>query len=125
MNKKVVVIEEDRIAASEIEKAMKKEKRLKSLNKVGNTFTIIASPSLVASILSPFDFEGPIIEIVCAAALVVGVIMKSIARKGLQDEAINTDGKNHTGFSLDQEDASKVGEIIKSYSTKKEPQLKK
>ena len=75
------------------EELQKKEKTFTTMNKVGNLLTQIGSPVLVGSLVSPFDIEGPVIEIISGIVLIVGTIMKKISLDELEKlEAVKSNG---------------------------------
>lgn len=101
-----VVIEEDRENIKKIENYCKKKKNIELLGKVGNSLTKVGSPVLIGSVLSPFDFEGPIIEIISGVIVLCGIIMKEVSKSKLEKiKAINTDGVSYTKHKLDEDDA--------------------
>ena len=83
------------------EKWKKIEKRGKILFEIGMSGVII-------TVLSPFDFEGQIAEIITAIIAVIGFTMKTVAKNKLSnynDEVFNKQELNQT--------ADKVADAIK------------
>ena len=83
------------------EKWKKVEKRGKLLFEIGMSGVII-------TVLSPFDFEGPIAEILTAIIAVIGFTMKTTAKNKLSnynDDVINKQELNQT--------ADKVADAVK------------
>ena len=66
------------------EELAKKEKNFQTMQKIGNVLTQIGSPVLVGSLVSPFDIEGPTVEIISGVVLVVGTIMKKVSKDELE-----------------------------------------
>lgn len=97
MTPDVVVVSESRSDAEKMKEALaRKEKTCRTINKVGTVLTTIGSPALVASLISPFDFDGPIIEIISGIVLIVGTLMKKFSGDELEEiEAIKTQGEYH------------------------------
>ena len=77
-NSGVVVIESSK------EKNEKIKKRWSTVNEVSNTLTGISTSGFVVSLLSPFDFEGPVIEIITAALAGIGFVMKKVSQSKLK-----------------------------------------
>ena len=74
----------------------KKEKTCRTINKVGTVLTTIGSPVLVGSLVSPFDIEGPLVEIISGIVLVIGTLMKKFSADELEEiEAIKNNGEYH------------------------------
>ena len=94
------------------EELAKKEKRCRTINKVGTALTTIGSPVLVGSLISPFDIEGPFVEIISGIVLVVGTFMKKFSADELEEiEAIKTSGEYHyqkVSSHIDDEDMDNI-----------------
>lgn len=85
----------------ETQKYKKMEKRGKLLFEIGMSGVIV-------TVLSPFDFEGPIAEILTAIIAIIGFVMKTIAKNKLSnndDEVLDKQELNQT--------ADKVADAIK------------
>ena len=85
----------------DITKWKKNEKRGKVLFEIGMSGVII-------TVLSPFDFEGPVAEILTAIIAVIGFTMKTTAKNKLSnynDDVINKQELNQT--------ADKVADAVK------------
>ena len=97
MTPDVMAVSESRSDAEKMkEKLARKEKTCRTINKVGTVLTTIGSPALVASLISPFDFEGPVIEIISGIVLVAGTLMKKFSGDELEEiEAIKSQGEYH------------------------------
>ena len=88
-----LVIKENKNTINDMKaKAAKKEQFYSKIYKIGKD---LSTPILIGSLLSPFDFEGPLIEIVSAVTLGVGLIMKSVGKTGLEEsKAVLTNGSS-------------------------------
>ena len=97
MNPEVLGVSEKRSDVEKMKEALaKKEKRCRIINKVGTVLTTIGSPVLVGSLISPFDFEGPVVEIISGIVLVAGTLMKKFSGDELEEiEAIKSSGEYH------------------------------
>lgn len=109
MTPDVMAISENRTDVEKMkEKLAKKEKTCRTINKVGTVLTTIGSPTLVASLISPFDFEGPVVEIISGIVLVAGTLMKKFSGDELEEiEAIKTQGEYHyqkVSSKIDEQD---------------------
>ena len=98
------------------EELAKKEKNFQTMQKIGNVLTQIGSPVLVGSLVSPFDIEGPTVEIISGVVLVVGTIMKKVSKDELEKlEAIKTNGEYHSSkitHNVDDEDLKNIRETF-------------
>ena len=90
------VIKENKNTINDMKaKAAKKEQFYSKIYKIGKDLSSTSTPILIGSLLSPFDFEGPLIEIVSAVTLGVGLIMKSVGKTGLEEsKAVLTNGSS-------------------------------
>ena len=77
-NSGVVVIESSK------EKNEKLKKRWTTVNEISNSLTGISTSGFVVSLLSPFDFEGPVIEMITAALAGIGFVMKKVSESKLE-----------------------------------------
>lgn len=112
-----IIIEENREEVNKLkEKLDKKEKTFTTLGKVGKSLTNFGMPVFIGSILSPFDFEGPVIEMVSALTLGVGALINTIAKKELEEiKTIRTNGYNNyekINYELDQDTSDKIRNAI-------------
>lgn len=113
MTPDVIAVNEKRSDVEKMkEKLAKKEKTCRTINKVGTVLTTIGSPALVTSLISPFDFDGPIIEIISGIILVVGTLMKKFSGDELKEiEAIKSKGEYHyerVSSNIDDEDMQNI-----------------
>ena len=99
------------------EKNEELKKKWSKVNKVSETLTSISSSGFIISLLSPFDFEGPVIEIVTAAVAAVGFILKKVSESKLnklEDNILdNTDKDTLLNIS------ENLGKVISANSGKK------
>ena len=106
------------------EELAKKEKHFQTMQNVGNVLTQIGSPVLVGSLVSPFDIEGPTVEIISAVVLIVGTIMKKIAGDELEKlEAIKSNGEYHSSkitHNVDKEDIENIKKTFEQIRVKAE-----
>ena len=106
------------------EELKKKEKTFTTVNKVGNLLTQIGSPVFVGSLVSPFDIEGPIVEIISGIVLVIGTLMKKISADELEKlEAIKNNGELHSTkitSNFDKEDIDNIRKTIEQIMVKAE-----
>ena len=99
------------------EKNEELKKKWSKINKVSETLTSISSSGFIISLLSPFDFEGPVIEIVTAATAAVGFILKKVSESKLdklEDNILDNTDKD-TLLTISQN----LGKIIPNNNSKK------
>lgn len=105
------------------EKLAKKEKIFGVLNDVGTAITTFATPTLVGSLLSPFDFDGPVVEIISGVVLLVGIGLKSISKAQLNKiKAMKANGDGsyqEMKFEIDDKDKNNLIEAIAKIAAKK------
>lgn len=110
-----VVINEERENAKKIEEYCKKKRKLEMINKVGDNMVKYGNPILIGSVLSPFDFDGPIIEIVSGVVVLTGIVAKKVSNAQLKKlEAINTNGSTYEVHKMSVEDENNIKESIKN-----------
>ena len=98
------------------EELKKKEKTFTTVNKVGNLLTKIGSPVFVGSLVSPFDIDGPTIEIISGIVLVIGTLMKKISADELEKlEAIKNNGESHATKITSNFDKEDIDNIRKTF----------
>lgn len=78
-SKRVVIAESNEQEIINLTKKWQKNKR------IGNRLLKIGGSSFVVTLLSPFDFEGPIAEIITAIITAAGFILKEIAEYKLEN----------------------------------------
>lgn len=123
-----LVISESKENTEKIKSALeKKEEFYVKLNKTGNVLTTVGKPVLIGSLLSPFDFEGPIIEIASAVTLSIGIIIKTIAKNELKEiKAIKTNGEKYQDVQddIDEKVEKEIQEILDTISKRKSSKKK-
>ena len=77
-NSGVVVIDSSK------EKNEKLKKKWSTINEISSGLTNISTSGFIVSLLSPFEFDGPIIEIVTAVLAALGFVMKKISESKLK-----------------------------------------
>lgn len=105
----------------------KREEFYVKLNKTGNVLTTVGKPVLIGSLLSPFDFEGPIIEITSAVTLSIGIIIKAIAKNELKEiNAIKTNGERcqDVEYDIDEKVEKEIQEILDTINKRKSSKRK-
>jgi hypothetical protein len=113
----VIVVNEDKEIIEKMKnKLARQQEKYEKINDIGIILTNVATPGLAASLLSPFDIEGPIVEVICGIALIAGITMKSIAKNRLDRiNAIKTDGTSEykeLNLSVDEKDKKNLLEVI-------------
>jgi len=105
------------------EELANKKSKYEKMYKVGSLLTTIGEPALAATLLSPFDIEGPVAEIASAVAIVAGIIMKNISQNKLEKiDAIITTGKDSgekMSIKVDEKDANNLKTIFDKYVNSK------
>lgn len=123
-----LVISESKENTEKIKSALeKKEEFYVKLNKTGNVLTTVGKPVLIGSLLSPFDFEGPIIEIASAVTLSIGIIIKAIAKNELKEiKAIKTNGEKYQDVQddIDEKVEKEIQEILDTINKRKSSKKK-
>lgn len=111
------------------EELIKKEKTCKIVNKIGTAMTTVASPTLVASIISPLDIEGPLVEIISGIVLVIGTLMKKFSGDELEEiEAIKNEGEYHykkVSSEVDEKDMENIRAVFDRIREKAENKRQK
>ena len=79
MKNKAIVLESNPQEIEELARKWRKRKRL------GERLVKLGGSGLFVSLLSPFDFEGPVAEIVTAAIAAVGYGIKEAAEYNLEN----------------------------------------
>ena len=73
------------IIDSNKEELAKLTKKWKKIQRTGKTLYRLGTSGFVLTLLSPFDIEGPVAEVVASVVAVVGFSMKTIAKNKLED----------------------------------------
>lgn len=118
-----LMVSENRSDVEKMKEALqKKEKTCRTINKVGTALTTIGSPVLVGSLVSPFDIEGPLVEIISGIVLVIGTLMKKFSADELEEiEAIKNNGEYHyqkVSSHIDDEDMQNIRETFETIKEK-------
>lgn len=104
------------------EELQKKEKTCRTINKVGTVLTTIGSPVLVGSLVSPFDIEGPLVEIISGIVLVIGTLMKKFSADELEEiESIKNNGEYHyqkVSSHIDDDDMENIRSTFEAIKEK-------
>lgn len=105
------------------EELANRKNKYEKMYKVGSLLTTIGEPALAVTLLSPFDIEGPVAEIVSAVAIAAGIIMKNISQNKLEKiDAIITTG-NDSGekmsIKVDEKDVNNLKIIFDKYVNSK------
>lgn len=108
-----LMVSENRSDVEKMKEALqKKENTCRTINKVGTVLTTIGSPVFVGSLVSPFDIDGPVIEIISGIVLVIGTLMKKFSADELEEiEAIKNNGEYHyqkVSSHIDEDDMENI-----------------
>ena len=60
-------------------------RKYKDMKLVGDILLGIGGTGFIGSVLSPFDFEGPIIEILTGMIAIIGIVLKKVGESRLAD----------------------------------------
>lgn len=117
-----VVVTEDKEDIKKMQDSLsKKEEKYLSLYKTGNALKTFGTPVLIASLLSPFDIEGPLIEIVSGVTLAVGAILTTVAKNELEEiKAIKANGTadyQNISYKLDKKDEEDLANVVNKIIT--------
>ena len=117
-NPRVLVVNETKENIDKMTKELeKKKKAFEILGNTGKTITNVSKPAFIGSLLSPFDIEGPLIEIISGVALVAGYAMEKFSKINIEKiDSIMTNGDNSHKVSLEQEDVSRISDAISKRS---------
>ncbi len=96
-------------------------RKYKNMKLVGDILLGIGGTGCVGCVLSPFDFEGPIIEILTGIIAIIGIILKKAGENNLAD----LHGVETSGWKAD--DKKQLEEIKQNIeeTTKKRKERKK
>ena len=64
---------------------VRKIRKYKDMKLAGDILLGIGGTGFIGSVLSPFDFEGPIIEILTGILALIGLILKKVGENNLED----------------------------------------
>ena len=105
------------------EKAQTSKTVFECIYEAGNGITKVGSKALIISLFSPFDFEGPVIEIVSAVTTGIGLLAKIVGKTGIKiSNRILTNGSDKSEEISDvitKEDENKISDLIESIKAKK------
>ena len=119
-----LVIKEKKSTINDMKaKAAKKEQFYSKIYKIGKDLSSTSTPILVGSLLSPFDFEGPLIEMVSAVTLSIGLMMKPIGKNGLEEsKAVLTNGGStysKTSNLMTEDEEKRLSNLIETIKANK------
>ena len=60
-------------------------RKYKDMKLVGDILLGIGGTGFIGSVLSPFDFEGPIVEILTGMIAIIGIVLKKVGESRLAD----------------------------------------
>lgn len=119
----VVVTEKKENVKTMKEKAQTSKTVFECIYEAGDGITKVGSKVLIISLLSPFDFEGPVIEIVSAVTTGIGLLAKIVGKTGIKiSNRILTNGSDKSEEISDvitKEDENKISDLIESIKAKK------
>lgn len=119
----VVVTEKKENVKTMKEKAQTSKTVFECIYEAGDGITKVGSKVLIISLLSPFDFEGPVIEIVSAVTTGIGLLAKIVGKTGIKiSNRILTNGSDKSEEIPDvitKEDENKISDLIESIKAKK------
>ena len=119
----VVVTEKKENVKTMKEKAQTSKTVFECIYEAGNGITKVGSKALIISLFSPFDFEGPVIEIVSAVTTGIGLLAKIVGKTGIKiSNRILTNGSDKSEEISDvitKEDENKISDLIESIKAKK------
>ena len=102
----------------EIEK--KEIKKWKRLKNIGEGILAFGSAGFVGSVLSPFDFEGPVIEILTGLLAIGGFIAKKSGESHLEE----IEGTSASWNDKDREELDKIKQNIEKTTEKRKEKRK-
>lgn len=93
------------------------------IEKAGNVLLSSGTPTFIISILSPFEFEGPIIEIATSSAIIVGLILKLVGKSNLKKlkSFINDNEKLSEYLEVTEETALEIASELNKMILDKKP----
>ena len=120
----VVVTEKKENVKTMKEKAQTSETVFECIYEAGNGITKVGSKALIISLFSPFDFEGPVIEIVSAVTTGIGLLAKIVGKTGIKiSNRILTTGSDKSEEISDvvtKEDEAKISNLVETIKAKRE-----
>ena len=120
----IVVTEKKENVKTMKEKAQTSKTVFECIYEAGDGITKVASKALIISLFSPFDFEGPVIEIVSAVATGIGLLTKIVGKTGIKiSNRILTNGSYKSEEISDvvtKEDEAKISNLVETIKAKRE-----
>ena len=120
----VVVTEKKENVKTMKEKAQTSKTVFECIYEAGNGITKVGSKALIISLFSPFDFEGPVIEIVSAVTTGIGLLAKIVGKTGIKiSNRILTNGSDKSEEISDvvtKEDETKISNLVETIKAKRE-----
>ncbi len=120
----LVVTEKKETVKTMKEKAQTSKTVFECIYEAGDGITKFGSKALIISLLSPFDFEGPVIEIICAVATGIGLLSKLVGKTGSRiSDKILTNGNDkveEVKEVITKEDEAKISNLVETIKAKKE-----
>ena len=95
-------------------------KKWRNYRNIGDGILKFGSVGFIGSVLSPFDFEGPIIELITAIVAIVGFILKKTGESHLED----IEGTSAAWNETDRKELTDIKNTIEE-TTKKRKEKKK
>ncbi len=91
-------------------------RKYKDMKLAGDILLGIGGTGFVGSVLSPFDFEGPVVEILTAILALIGLILKKVAENNIAD----LEGVNRKEWGQDdKKELEDIGKAIENTSRKR------
>lgn len=120
----LVVTEKKENVKTMKEKAQTSKTVFECIYEAGDGITKVGSKALIISLLSPFDFEGPVIEIVSAVATGIGLLTKIVGKTGIKiSNKLLTNGSDKSEEVSDvvtKEDEAKISNLVETIKAKRE-----
>lgn len=120
----IVVTEKKENVKTMKEKAQTSKTVFECIYEAGDGITKVASKALIISLLSPFDFEGPVIEIVSAVATGIGLLTKIVGKTGIKiSNKLLTNGSDKSeevSDAVTKEDEAKISNLVETIKAKRE-----
>ena len=120
----IVVTEKKENVKTMKEKAQTSKTVFECIYEAGDGITKVASKALIISLLSQFDFEGQVIEIVSAVATGIGLLTKIVGKTGIKiSNKLLTNGSDKSEEVSDvvtKEDEAKISNLVETIKAKRE-----